>query len=117
SIPTSTSTPASSTPPSASLSRCSRCCLPSVARRAGWRSGKRGYSIRNRRSCGHDRSTPDRRSVTCPGSAPLRQEPEPTQAEASAGHQDDGAEGQQRHGEIELGRDSTDSLPEVAVDL
>ena len=37
---TSTSTRASSTRPWASRSRCSRCCSPSPARRAGWRTGQ-----------------------------------------------------------------------------
>ena len=70
STPTSTSTPASSTPRSAFRSRCSRCFSRSAARRAGWRSGKKGYSIRSRRSCGHARSTPDQRNATCQGSMP-----------------------------------------------
>src|SRR5207302_9637335 len=42
---------------------------------------------------------------------------EPAQTEEPAGHQDDGAERQQRHGEIELGGDPTDLRAEIAVDL
>src|ERR1700730_4919692 len=98
-----------SMPPSAFRSRCFRCCLRSGARPAGWRSGKKVCSIPSRRSCDRGRSRRGRPHVTCPAFAPLGKQPEPAQAEQSAGHQDDGAQCQQRHGEIELGRDPTDS--------
>ena len=52
STPTSTSTAASSTRRWASRWRCSRCCSPSRARRAGCRSGRSCFSTRSRRSPG-----------------------------------------------------------------
>src|SRR5881398_1280079 len=42
--------------------------LFAIGRPAGWRNGRRGCSIPNRRSPGRGRSTPDRPSATCRGS-------------------------------------------------